>query len=120
MLHCLSCSCHLPLVHHHIYTINNYLIGTTHKTGIHISRNFRRLLNTHFQYAQKPHMHINFTCHFFKIDFMSILNLILTSSRINIALLHDKIFVKCHNIASIGILTCFIDTFCPLKSICVY
>ena len=69
---------------------------------------------------QKPHMHINFTRHFYKIILMSILNLILKSGHINIALLHDKISNKCHNISSIGTLTCFIDTFFLLKSICVY
>ena len=64
---------------------------------------------------QKPHMHINFTRHFFKIVIMSILNLTLTSSRINIALLHDKICSKRHSVPSIGALTCFIDAFCMLK-----
>ena len=70
--------------------------------------------------AQKCHMHINSTRHFFTITFMSVLNLILKSGCVNIALLHDKILIKCHNISSIGTLTCFIDTFCLLKSICVY
>ena len=42
---------------------------------------------------------------------MSILNLILKSGHINIALLHDKISNKCHNIPSIGTLACFIGTF---------
>ena len=71
--------------------------------------------NLEFQYAQKPHMHINFTRHFYKIILMSILNIILKSGHINIALLHDKISNKCHKIPSIGTLTCFIDTFCLLK-----
>ena len=42
------------------------------------------------QYAQKPHMHINFTRHFFKVIYMTILNIILKYGHINIALLHDK------------------------------
>ena len=62
-------------------------------------------------YAQKCHMHINSTCHFFKITFMSILNIISKYGHINIALLHDKISNKCHNIPSIGSLACFIGTF---------
>ena len=68
------------------------------------------------QYAQKCHMHINSTCHFFKITFMSILNIILKSGHINIALLNDKISNKCHNIPSIGALTCFIDTLCLINT----
>ena len=71
---------------------------------------------SYIQYAQKPHMHINFTRHFYKIILMSILNIILKSGHINIALLHDKISNKCHKIPSIGTLTCFIDTFCLINT----
>ena len=65
---------------------------------------------------QKPHMHINFTCHFYKIILMSMLNIILKSDRINIVLLHDKISNKCHKIKTIGTLTCFIYTFCLINT----
>ena len=70
----------------------------------------------HCQYAQKPHMHINFTRHFFKIILMSILNTILKSDHTNIALLHDKISNKCQKITSIGTLMCFTDTFCLINT----
>ena len=50
------------------------------------------------QYAQKPHMHINFTRHFYKIILMSILNIILIFGSVNMALLHDEILIKCYNI----------------------
>ena len=50
------------------------------------------------QYAQKCHMHINSTRHFFKMTYMSILNLVLKSSDINIDLLYDKIFILCHEL----------------------
>ena len=56
-------------------------------------------------------------CH--KINLTSILNLILKSYRVNIALLRQKLLSKCHKTASIGTLMCFIYTFCLLKSICV-
>ena len=46
---------------------------------------------------------------------MSMLNIILKSDRINIALLHDKISNKCHKIKTIGTLTCFIYTFCLFR-----
>ena len=75
-----------------------------------------RIWFLHLQYAQKPHMHINFKRHFYKIILMSILNLILKSGHINIALLHDKISNKCHKISSIGTLMCFIDTFCLINT----
>ena len=46
-------------------------------------------------YAQKPHMHINFTRHFYKITYISILNLITKCRHINIkiALLHSKVLI---------------------------
>ena len=57
-----------------------------------------RVISNNSSLHKNRTMHINWISHFFKITFVSTLNLILKSSRINIALLHDKILIKCHKI----------------------
>ena len=49
-------------------------------------------------------------------DITTILNLILKSCHIIIALLHNTVWSKYHKTALIGTLTCFIYTFCQWKS----
>ena len=112
---------HEPRTPKRYFSIPSFLISWNHickkkifSFGTHLNSNMQ------IHYAQKCHVHINSTRHFFTITFISILNLITKSSNINIALLHNKILILCLKIWLIGTLMCFIDTFFLLKSICVY